>query len=309
MNDTSNDTATSSPTPAKEWEFHPLANIFPMMSDDELAELAHDIKMNGQQLPIFTLDDLIVDGRNRYRACKIAGVPPDMRPLTSAALTSASATAFVLSLNKYRRHLTQSQKAMIAAAAKPFFEAEAKARELAGTPTASGQQGTAAKAAAKATGSSERSVFRAQVVREADPALAKQVLNGETSLNAAHKQVLNKIVAERQTEVLARRDFIHGKQDEAKRLREIAREIHDLGKELATISKTPIGAYLHAQSFEAGVERVKSAIKFAIPYAICPYCGGDTCQNCRKSGWMPQDIYDRVPQDIKTVNATAKGTK
>ena len=33
-------------------EWHPAANIFPMMSDDEVQALADDIRENGQRVPI-----------------------------------------------------------------------------------------------------------------------------------------------------------------------------------------------------------------------------------------------------------------
>ncbi len=46
-----------------------------MMTDDELAGLAADIKANGLIHPIVTdAAGVVIDGRNRLRACEIAGV-------------------------------------------------------------------------------------------------------------------------------------------------------------------------------------------------------------------------------------------
>lgn len=61
-------------------EIHPLADIFPMMLDDELDDLAADIKANGQQYPI-VLDStgVLIDGRNRLEACRRAGVAPEFQ--------------------------------------------------------------------------------------------------------------------------------------------------------------------------------------------------------------------------------------
>ena len=58
---------------------HPFAELFPMMDDGELKELANDIKANGQREDITTLDGMILDGRNRFRACEMAGVEPMTR--------------------------------------------------------------------------------------------------------------------------------------------------------------------------------------------------------------------------------------
>ena len=63
---------------------HKYANLFPMMSDAELQDLAADIKAHGfrKQFPIITLDNKILDGRNREKASQIAGVQPIMEEYT-----------------------------------------------------------------------------------------------------------------------------------------------------------------------------------------------------------------------------------
>jgi ParB-like chromosome segregation protein Spo0J len=54
-------------------EFHPLANLFLMMSARGIKRLAEDIKENGQIHPISTVrrngKQLIIDGRARNEAC------------------------------------------------------------------------------------------------------------------------------------------------------------------------------------------------------------------------------------------------
>ena len=60
-----------------ELDVHPLADLFLMMPDDELAELAEDIRVNGLRQPIIRdKKGMLLDGRNRLAACKIAGVEP-----------------------------------------------------------------------------------------------------------------------------------------------------------------------------------------------------------------------------------------
>ena len=61
------------------YEYHEVANIFPMMSADEFSALVEDIRVNGQRQPIYIHDGKIIDGRNRYRACQQVGIEPDTR--------------------------------------------------------------------------------------------------------------------------------------------------------------------------------------------------------------------------------------
>ena len=109
------------------YEYHEVANIFPMMSDDEFSALVEDIRANGQRQPIYIHDNKIVDGRNRYRACQKLGIEPDTRVWDGVG----SLASFVVSLNLQRRHLTSSQKAVVAMDVLPMLEAEAKERQRA----------------------------------------------------------------------------------------------------------------------------------------------------------------------------------
>jgi ParB-like chromosome segregation protein Spo0J len=93
---------------------HTLADLFPWLPDDELQGLADDIKANGQKHPIVRHKGIVVDGRHRELACLVAGVKPVYADLP-ATRTEAEIRAGVISANVKRRHLTASQRAMIAA--------------------------------------------------------------------------------------------------------------------------------------------------------------------------------------------------
>ena len=88
---------------------HPIADIFPMLAESELNGLAADIKKNGQRDPILLFQGKILDGRNRYKACELAGVEPTVEQFAG---TKSDALTFVWSTNFHRRHLTSSQAAM-----------------------------------------------------------------------------------------------------------------------------------------------------------------------------------------------------
>ena len=95
-------------------QIHEAANLFPEMGQEELEKLAADIKDNGMKVPI-TLDDhgKVIDGRNRLRACKLL----NRKTVEAFAyhLEGDALVQFVISQNFHRRHLTESQRADVAA--------------------------------------------------------------------------------------------------------------------------------------------------------------------------------------------------
>lgn len=88
---------------------HPAADVWPLMSPEELKSLSDDIKKNGQRLPIFVDDEnRIVDGRNRWQACQLAGVNPIIERFSESIYGDVK--DFIKSLNDHRRHLTREQR-------------------------------------------------------------------------------------------------------------------------------------------------------------------------------------------------------
>jgi hypothetical protein len=183
------------------YETHPAADLFPMMESEELRALADDIKAHGLHNPItlYTLDGVrqILDGRNRARACEMAGVRPSFEAWTD----EGSPTEWVVSQNLHRRHLTTSQRSVVAAGLVPMFEKEAHERQVAAQNNDTGRAvsakrreqaapGKATEKAAEAVNVSPRSVERAvQVVREAPPAVVQAIRDGEVTVNAAAEAI------------------------------------------------------------------------------------------------------------------------
>jgi N6-adenosine-specific RNA methylase IME4 len=155
--------------------FHPYASIFPLIEGDDLKALVADIAANGLIDPIVCLDDQILDGRNRYTACIEAGVS-----IRRTEYTGSDPLGFVLSTNLHRRHLNESQRAMVGA--KLASMQQGARTDLAQICAMSQEQ------AADMVHVARRSVQHAKVVREkATPALAKRVELGKVSVSLAAK--------------------------------------------------------------------------------------------------------------------------
>lgn len=88
--------------------------MFPMLSLDELLDLAESIKTEGQHRPIvLDSDGVLLDGRNRRAACEIACVDPRF-----TTYTGNNPTALILSNNVFSQHISKGQQAMITVMAK-----------------------------------------------------------------------------------------------------------------------------------------------------------------------------------------------
>ena len=93
------------------FEAHPLAELFPMMEGEQFAGLVSDIRENGLREAIVLHEGKILDGRNRYAACVEVGV----EPMTREWDQRGDALSYVVSKNLSRRHLDESQRAIVAA--------------------------------------------------------------------------------------------------------------------------------------------------------------------------------------------------
>ena len=106
-------------------QIHEAANVFPMMDQDRLEELAEDIKNNGLQIEIELFEGKIIDGRNRYKACLLAGVEP-----LFMEVMPPDPLKYVLSLNLQRRHLDSGQRAFVALNVEEYEAKAAKQRQV-----------------------------------------------------------------------------------------------------------------------------------------------------------------------------------
>lgn len=147
-----------------------------MMSEAEFAQLRDDIAANDLREAIFLADGQIADGRNRYKACLEADKPMHFREWDG----TGDLTSIVVSLNLKRRHLSESQRAMVAAKLANINSSGRPAANPANLPNISTSD------AATMLTISERSVRSAsKVLRDGVPELIEKVESGEVSVSAA----------------------------------------------------------------------------------------------------------------------------
>jgi len=108
--------------------FHPYAELFPRMTNAEFEGLCGDIARKGLLEEIIRYEGKILEGRERYVACERKKVPPRFREYAGEC---GSPLEFVVSKNLHRRHLTEGQRALVAARLRPHFQEEARQRQLA----------------------------------------------------------------------------------------------------------------------------------------------------------------------------------
>lgn len=94
------------------YPLHPAAELFPVMDEAVFAALVADIAAHGQREPILVLDGQVIDGRHRLRACEQLGLEPLVRQVSA---DDGDPFGLVVSLNLHRRHLSEGQRAIIAA--------------------------------------------------------------------------------------------------------------------------------------------------------------------------------------------------
>lgn len=108
-------------------EIHEVANIFPMMNEEQYAVLLNSIKKKGQKIPIWVYQGKIIDGRNRYKACQELGIKPKIQEWDG----DGSLVEFIMALNLERRDLSLIEKIEVAKKAKPLLAEEAAKRQKA----------------------------------------------------------------------------------------------------------------------------------------------------------------------------------
>jgi protein gp37/ParB-like chromosome segregation protein Spo0J len=201
-----------------QYEVHPFADRFPLVEGEEFGELVESVRKHGNRQPITLSHDkhVLIDGRNRYRACLEAGREPAVRTLP-ASITESEVLEFIVAANVERRHLSSGQRNLLALDLEAAFAEAAKqvqaenARRTAEkmnaqvtapsnvadlphstkpptAPAAKPEDRKSRERAAKAVGASGRGVQQAKAVQRDRPDLADKVRSGEMALDRADRE-------------------------------------------------------------------------------------------------------------------------
>jgi N6-adenosine-specific RNA methylase IME4 len=172
--------------------FHEATSIFPLMKADEYAFLVADIRQHKQQEKIVLHPNgSILDGRNRYKACKQLGIEPKYRTWDG----QGSPLEFVLSENLHRRHLSASEKGCLGVELLPPVEADARERQRGGRggkllpPNLEEARGESLDKVAALVHVSRGYVAEAKKLKEQYPDLYRKVRVGNMDLSQAKREI------------------------------------------------------------------------------------------------------------------------
>jgi ParB-like chromosome segregation protein Spo0J len=157
---------------------HPYADLFPKMDKKALQGLVASIRDDGLEQPIVTFEGKILDGRNRDLACANAQVEPRY-----VKYKGDDPLGYVLRVNLIRRHLTTSQRAMVAANLANLEQG--RPEKVQNCPI------TKIKDAAEKLKVSPRIVKQAKKIKDTgDKVLIEKVEKGDITINKAVERII-----------------------------------------------------------------------------------------------------------------------
>lgn len=191
-----------------EYKFHEIADIFPLMSDEEYQGLKSSIEVNGLMVPIVLLENKVLDGRNRYKACQELGIDTKHENFEG---TYQEAIEFVWIHNIHRRNLTSSQKAICIIEKDELvkrFRDEAKERQKEHGNTAPGRKNTSGNNSTSDSGktrdklasianTNSRYISDAQKIIKENPEKAQAIKEGKKTIPQAKREIRQEEIKEK----------------------------------------------------------------------------------------------------------------
>lgn len=217
---------------------HPYADKFPMLPPAEHEELRESIRANGLRNPVVVdRDGLIIDGRNRYKACQDLGIEPDV-----IVYDGDDIAEYVIDCNVTRRNMSTGARAMATA----LVLADDGRRENGRWMRGSVDIGTSA----NSESSWQSRIKECGVVLDFKPDLAEKVVSGDVALKDAFEQAKAIKDSVDRDKIMAREQVKREKEEAAEEAERNARIIADL---------TQAGADYYLEQIESGAMKPVSA--------------------------------------------------
>ena len=294
-----------------------------MMTEEQYVQLRDDIKEHGQCEDVVVWKGLLLDGRNRLRACEELGIEPQIAEL----MEETDPVAYVISHNLHRRHLTTTQRSDVAAKLATLKHGDVKSQK-----SELQKCNSTIADAATLLNVSKRSVSAASYVHDHGcKELKDGISSGEIPVTLAEKfskeftdkkeqakiakggtkaikealkggKTKEKIAAtspasapvESQASImldsLGRQipKNLRSASELAIQLQATGRELDKFRKLAKDFSEQPGGEWLRLQDISDGIKVLKDHFQLAAYHTACAKCGGKGCKVCEMTGWIPE---------------------
>ena len=165
---------------------HEYANLFPMMTDEELQQLCESMKAGYDETsPIVLYGGKILDGRNRQRAADAVGITPLYRDFIGS---DKEALDFVIRHNLTRRHLNETQRAVIGSRLANMERGGDGSNQHSKSANLHNSKVTQSEAATMMN-VSPRMVATVKAIEKAAPELIARMESGQMTANEAQREV------------------------------------------------------------------------------------------------------------------------
>lgn len=302
--------------------FHPIANRYPLMAQAELAELAEDIKARGLRHRITSIDGLILDGRNRWHACRMAGLDPnDFTDEYQGDTDPESLVAFVESANEHRRHLSEEQRRRYREQRAARLRANgASLRSIADELGVSAEQvrvdlQVSSDLTPETVTGKDNKTYPAQKPKrkkpQEQPDAPEDVQRHPPDEDDPGPELLfeqpEPEVPEQPSPADALKDdgglvvpaWVVPAWERRRDLRALVKQLGQLYKDTDALQALPYGYDLGPAMIY--MEDVRRELKAAAPSRICPACDAATndCEKCHGYGWLTADLFEQVKLEVE----------
>lgn len=305
-------------------------DLCPPLSTDERQQLYDNIVDSGIQDRIKVWDGFIIDGHNRYEIAGELGIDYDTEELWFDSEDEAK--DWIIKNQLGRRNLDPTKASYL----RGTLYNERKSKKPKKSPRGHFVPSVnAADEVAAETGVTAKTVKRDGKHAEAVDSLAPKARQAiqQKDVKASKKDIerLAEYDKPSQADIVERvmigdepnlKTALDNEEaeepnvelSEAEQAVELAGEFRNQVRKLTEIdtwfrqmSQGPAGRLLqeHGRKLRADLKNAREAIKFAAPFAVCPYCGGEidhelrACEACKGCGWVTKTTYDNAPSEVK----------